>query len=400
MQITDLAKEQKIPVLLRLAFRPLFLGAALFAVLAIGWWGAILAGWLQQKPALPLVFWHSHEMVFGFGSAVVAGFLLTAMQNWTGLRAPHGRPLALLVGCWLLARLANAAPVQLPLPFLMLLDLSFLPLAAWLLARPLIAAQQYRNLFFIPLLLVLTICNALMWLGLMPGYDQFQQHGSTSAVLLITMVMAIVGGRVLPMFTANGTRTTRVSPLLWLDRAALGSCWLVFGYHFFHLQLWLPAQVPLILCSLAALLLAVRALRWKIWITLREPLLWSLHIAYWCIPAGLALFAARYAGFAVTQSLAIHLLTVGAMGGMILSMMSRVSLGHTGRPLKVPRWMPLAFVSLIAAVVSRVALPMVSGMWYQTGVLLSALFWVCGFSLFLLCYWNILTSPRADGHPG
>lgn len=400
MQITDLAQEQKIPVLLRLAFRPLFLGAALFSALAIGWWGAILAGWLQLKPALPLVFWHSHEMVFGFGSAVVAGFLLTAMQNWTGLRAPHGKPLALLVACWLVARLANAAPIQLPWPLLMLLDLTFLPLAAVLLARPLLAARQYRNLFFIPLLLVLTICNALMWLGLLPGYEQLQTHGAVSAVLLITMVMAIVGGRVLPMFTANGTRTARVPSIIWLDRAALGACWLVFFYHFLRLELWLPPQIAPVLCGAAAVLLAVRAARWKIWITWQEPLLWSLHIAYWCIPVGLALFAARYAGFAVTQSLAVHTLTVGAMGAMILSMMSRVSLGHTGRMLKVPRSMPLGFAALIAALICRVLLPLLSAGWYQTGVLLSALCWVFGFSLFLLNYWKILTSPRADGHPG
>lgn len=400
MQITDLAQEQKIPVLLRLAFRPLFLGAASFSMLAIAWWGAILAGWISVKPALPLVFWHSHEMVFGFGSAVVAGFLLTAMQNWTGLRAPHGKPLALLVSCWLLARLLNAAPFSLPVPLLMLVDLSFLPLAAGLLAKPLIAAQQYRNLFFIPLLLVLTICNALMWFGLSPEYTQLQNHGSTSAVLLITVIMSIVGGRVLPMFTANGTRTARVAALLWLDRAALGSCWALFVFHFLQLHHWLPTLVPVALSAIAALLMAVRVARWKIWITWQEPLLWSLHLAYWAIPAGFALLAARYAGFPVTQSIAIHMLTVGAMGAMILSMMSRVSLGHTGRQLKVSRWMPLAFAALIAAMICRVLLPLQSGLWYQTGILLSAFFWSCAFGIFLLCYWQILTSPRVDGHPG
>lgn len=400
MQITDLAQEQNIPVLLRLAFRPLFLGAAAFSALAIAWWGSILAGWVTLKPALPLVFWHSHEMLFGFGSAVVAGFLLTAMQNWTGLRAPHGKKLALLVACWLSARLANAAPVAMPLPLLMLIDLSFLPLAAALLAKPLIAARQYRNLFFIPLLLVLTICNALMWFSLMPGYQQLQNHGATSAVLLITMVMAIVGGRVLPMFTANGTRTVRVPSLVWLDRAALACCWAVFAYHFLHLQTWLPAQAPALICALAALLLAVRVARWKFWITGQEPLLWSLHTAYWCIPAGFALFAARYAGFAVSQSLAVHMLTVGAMGTMILSMMARVSLGHTGRQLKVSRWMPFAFAALIAAMICRVVLPLYSATWYQPALLLSAVCWSVGFVLFLLCYWRMLTSPRADGHPG
>ena len=338
-------------------------------------------------------------MVFGFGSAVVAGFLLTAMQNWTGLRAPHGKPLALLVACWLLARLANAAPVAMPLPLLMLIDLSFLPLAAGLLAKPLIAARQYRNLFFIPLLLVLTICNALMWFGLTPGYEQLQNHGSTSAVLLITLVMAIVGGRVLPMFTANGTLTTRVTSLVWLDRAALGSCWSVFGFHFFHLQTWLPTQVPFYCvqspqrCSQCGLPAGKSGSPGKSHYS--GLYIWLIGV----FPAGLALFAARYSGLAVTQSLAIHMLTVGAMGAMILSMMSRVSLGHTGRQLKASRWMPLAFATLIAAMVCRVLLPLQSSQWYLTGVLISAVCWVVGFMLFLLCYWKILTSPRADGHP-
>ncbi len=400
MQITDLAQEQKIPVLLRLAFRPLFLGAALFSAGAMAWWGLLLAGLMPVKPALPLLFWHSHEMIFGFGSAVVAGFLLTAMQNWTGLRAPHGRPLALLVVVWATARLLNAAPVPLPLPLLISVDLLFLPLAAGLLARPLIAAQQYRNLFFIPLLLLLTVCNALMWLSLWPDHSSLLAHGAFSAVLLITLVMSIVGGRVLPMFTANGTRTPRVNAWPWLDRSALGGAWLIFLLHFLQLQNDVPAAVLSGLCGLTALLLALRVGRLKCWITWREPLLWSLHFAYWCIPLGFALFAARYAGLNVSHSAALHALTVGAMGSMILAMMARVSLGHTGRMLKVHGLMPLGFIALIAALLCRVVLPLLVPGGYQHAVLAAAACWVVGYSLFVLLYFRILTTPRADGHPG
>lgn len=400
MQITDLATEQKIPVLLRLAFRPLFLGAASFAVLAIALWAWLLSGTSLWKPALPVVFWHSHEMIFGFGCAVIAGFLLTAMQSWTGLRAPHGRPLLLLVCLWLTARILLLSPIALPLPLLMLVDLAFLPLAALLLAKPIVAVRQYRNLFFIPLLLVLTLCNGVMWLGLMRDNAALISHGSSSAVFLVVMVMAIVGGRVLPMFTANGTRTAKVESLLWLDRSSLAALWLVFFCHLFHLQDRLPAHLVSGLFAIASLLTAVRVARLKIWLTWRTPLLWSLHLAYWCIPLGLALFAARYQGLAISHSLALHTLTVGGMGGMILAMMARVSLGHTGRMLVPHPLMSVAFMAVLLAAVCRVAVPLLKPQWYVEAVLLAALLWCLGFGCFVALYFRILTSPRVDGHPG
>lgn len=400
MQITDLATELKIPVLLRLAFRPLFLGAAGFSTLAMALWAWLLSGQSLWHPALPPVFWHSHEMLFGFGCAVIAGFLLTAMQNWTGLRAPHGKPLLYLVSSWLLARCLLLSPWPLPLPLLMLVDLSFLPLAAWLLARPIIAVQQYRNLFFIPVLVVLTVCNALMWLGLLLQQDELIQHGSTSAVFLVVMVMAIVGGRVLPMFTANGTRTPKVDAWPWLDRASLVSLWLVFFVHLFHLQDQLAASLVSVLFATASLLTALRVARLKIWLTLRTPLLWSLHLAYWCIPIGFALFALRYQGMAISHSLALHTLTVGGMGGMILSMMARVSLGHTGRMLSPHPMMSGAFVAMILSVCCRVALPLFKPALYVVAVQLAAALWCSAFACFVVLYWRILTSPRIDGHPG
>ncbi len=400
MQITDLATEQKIPVLLRLAFRPLFLLSAGFAVLAMALWAWLLTGTSMWQPALPVIFWHSHEMIFGFGCAVIAGFLLTAMQNWTGLRAPHGKPLLLLVLVWLVARLLMLSPLALPWLLVSVIDLAFLPIAAYLLAKPILAAQQHRNLFFVPLLVVLTICNGVMWLGYFLNDQALVSHGSTSAVFLVVMVMAIVGGRVLPMFTANGTRTPKVEPWVWLDRSSLAALWMVFFCHFFHLQVFIPTLVMSGLFTLASVLTALRVARLKIWLTRRTPLLWSLHLAYWCIPLGFALFAARYQGLAVSHSLALHTLTVGGMGGMILAMMARVSLGHTGRMLVTHPMMSAAFMAMIMAAVCRVAVPLIKPELYVDAVLLAACLWCLGFGCFVAIYFRILTSPRVDGHPG
>lgn len=405
MQITDLTTELNIPPLLRLAFRPLFLLGGAFGCIAILLWGLALFAGLPLSPAGNILFWHSHEMIFGFGCAIVAGFLLTAMQNWTGLRAPHGTPLLLLVLCWLAARLLLLFGAALPVWCVALVDLLFLPMAAVLLAKPILAIGQWRNLFFVPVLLLLTLCNAVSWVGLALNDYILQQHGLYSAVLLLTLVMSIMGGRVLPMFTANGTQTKKVEPLLWLDRLALGFLWLVFIQQFLKLENFLPHPLIGVLFGVAAVLLAIRCARWKIWITFRVPLLWSLHIAYWFIPLGLALFALHYSGItllghAVLKSTALHALTAGAMGSMIIAMMARVSLGHTGRPLQVSALMVPAFVLVIAAGICRSLLLLLWPDMTQTLLLLAIGCWVLGYALFCYCYAPMLTRDRADGRPG
>jgi len=400
MQITDLATEQKLLPLLRQAFRPLFLFGAAFSAIAMLLWGLILGGQLQLQPVGQVLFWHSHEMIFGFACAIVIGFLLTAVQNWTSLRAPHGPTLLLLTLLWLAARLLLLFGEALPLWLVALVDLSFLPLAAWLLAKPLLAVQQYRNLFFVPVLLLLTACNLMMYLGLYLKRYDLQQLGSLNAIWLVTLLMAIVGGRVIPMFTANGTKTTKVGAWPWLDQAALASLWLIFMLHFFSLVPLLPASSLSALFALNALLTAIRCARWKIWLTLRVPLLWSLHLAYWFIPLGLALFALRYAGFAVSQSIALHALTAGAMGSMILSMMARVSLGHSGRLLQPKHIMGWAFLLVAVAGISRTLL-----IWWLPEHTFSLLWlgigsWVLAYGCYVLVYFPVLTTPRADGRPG
>lgn len=400
MQITDLATEQKMLPLLRQAFRPMFLFGAAFSAIAMLLWGLILAGQLKIQPVGQVLFWHSHEMLFGFACAIVIGFLLTAVQNWTALRAPHGKSLLLLTLLWLCGRLLLLFGQGLPLWLVAAVDLSFLPLAAWLLAKPLLAVKQYRNLFFVPVLLLLTTCNLIMYLGLYLGRYDLQQLGSLNAIWLITLLMAIVGGRVIPMFTANGTKTPKVEALVWLDRAALGSLWLIFVLHFFSLASLLPASLLSALFALSALLTAIRCARWKIWLTFRVSLLWSLHLAYWFIPLGLALFALRYAGFAISQSIALHALTAGAMGSMILSMMARVSLGHSGRLLQPKQIMAWAFLLVALAGISRTLL-----IWLLPAHTFSLLWlgiacWVLAYGCYVLVYLPVLTTPRADGRPG
>ncbi|OYW92498.1 MAG: heme-Cu protein NnrS [Alishewanella sp. 32-51-5] len=400
MQITDLATEQKMLPLLRQAFRPMFLFGAAFSAIAMLLWGLILGGQLKIQPVGHVLFWHSHEMLFGFACAIVIGFLLTAVQNWTALRAPHGKSLLLLTLLWLSGRLLLLFGQGLPLWLVAAVDLSFLPLAAWLLAKPLLAVKQYRNLFFVPVLLLLTACNLIMYLGLYLGRYDLQQLGSLNAIWLITLLMAIVGGRVIPMFTANGTKTPKVEALLWLDRAALGSLWLIFVLHFFSLAPLLPSSLLSGLFAFSALLTAIRCVRWKIWLTFKVSLLWSLHLAYWFIPLGLALFALRYAGFAVSQSIALHALTAGAMGSMILSMMARVSLGHSGRLLQPKQIMGWAFLLVALAGISRTLL-----IWLLPAHTFSLLWlgiacWVLAYACYVLVYFPVLTTPRADGRPG
>ncbi|WP_438863301.1 NnrS family protein [Neptunicella sp.] len=400
MQITDLAAEQKLFPLLRQAFRPMFLFGAIFSVIAMALWGLALTGHIQLYPFANILFWHSHEMLFGFVCAIVIGFLLTAVQNWTGLRAPHNKTLLFITLLWLSGRLLLLFGQNLSIYFVAAVDLSFLPVSAILLARPLIQAKQQRNLFFVPVLLLLTFCNAMMYFGVATQRHDIQLLGAQNAVWLITLLMAIVGGRVLPMFTANGTLTTKVTAIKWLDIAALGSLWLIFILHFFMLDNDVPPVVMSGLFAISALFTALRCLRWKIWITLKVPLLWSLHLAYWFIPCGLALYSARYAGANISNSIALHVFTAGAMGLMILSMISRVSLGHSGRIIKPKTIMSFAFLLVILAAGIRTLLigiwPSLTMQWLTFGIIT----WVVAYLLYVLVYFPILTTPRPDGRPG
>ncbi|HBO8865323.1 TPA: short-chain dehydrogenase, partial [Pseudomonas aeruginosa] len=203
MQVLDRSRLMAIPPIWRLGFRPFFLGGALFAVLAIALWLAALAGlWSGWQPVGGWLAWHRHEMLFGFGVAIIAGFLLTAVQTWTGVPGLQGKPLALLAGLWLAARLAWLFDA--PLALLLVLQLSFLPLLAWAIGRSLWRVRQKRNYPVVGLLLLLTLADALVLLGLFEGNDDWQRRASIAALWLIAGMMNLIGGRVIPFFTQRG----------------------------------------------------------------------------------------------------------------------------------------------------------------------------------------------------
>ncbi|MDH0623984.1 NnrS family protein [Pseudomonas chengduensis] len=391
MQLLDRKQALSIPPVWRLGFRPFFLAGALFALLAVALWAAVLHG--APGLAVPggLLAWHRHEMPFGFGLAIIAGFLLTAVQNWTGRPGLSGWPLISLFGVWLAARLAWFVPV--PLAVLITLQLAFIGLFIAQMARQLIAARQRNNYPILLVLSLLALCQSLTLAGLVMGDDSLQRRGALAALWLIAVMLSLIGGRVIPFFTQRGLgRVEAFAAHPWLDRLLLVCGVLVAALfasgHNLQARPWLAA--PFILLSV---LHGLRLRRWHLRGIWGVPLLWSLHLGYaWLLVASLGM-AAWHLGWLAQPSLASHALAVGAMGGLILAMMARVSLGHTGRALQPPKVMPWAFGLLNLGALIRVTC---GGGWLW----LAALCWGVAFALFAWHYAPMLCRARVDGHPG
>jgi len=380
-----------------LAFRPFFLLGALFSIIAVTLWVIALAGWVNFSPYGGGLWWHSHEMLFGFVSAIVVGFLLTAVQNWSGIPGVKGGPLIGLVILWLIARILLAVDSGIAPWILVVVDTAFMPVAAIFLAIPILKKKLYRNLFFIPLLLLMSAANFLMHLAMISGDYSLINTGSYAMVMLVTFLMCVMGGRVFPMFTANGTRTPKVEPIAWLEKLSILSMAVVAlsfasGYNFSETYL-------AVITFVAAVTHFVRCLRWRFWVTLKTPLVWSLHVSYFSIPLGLLCLSLHYGFNLMSFSLALHVITVGAIGTMILAMISRVSLGHTGRLIVVGHLMAVAFAALAIAMISRSILPLFFDD-YILLLLVSGGLWLTGFGIFVIQYFSVLTRPRIDGRPG
>ncbi|MFT5675504.1 MAG: hypothetical protein ACI808_001435, partial [Paraglaciecola sp.] len=309
LNIVDLEKERQIAPLWRQAFRPFFLFGSLFSVLALTAWAAVLAGKLHFNPYGGMTFWHGHEMLFGFVAAIIIGFLLTAVQSWTGLRAPHGKALIGLFMLWLLGRilmLYNPTNID----FLVaIIDLSFLLVSGFFLAKLVLKVKQYRNLIFVPVLLLLASANGLTHLSVLTGELHYYTWGMYSTVMLIILLITVVAGRVFPMFTANGTKTKKVDNLPWLEKLVIGSSMILVFVHISNLINVLPQSFIASIFALTTISHIIRAVRWRPQIILKVPLLWSLHFSYWFIPISLGLFTLHYAGFNVAPSTALHGLT-------------------------------------------------------------------------------------------
>ena len=392
--------EKQIPAIMGLGFRPLFLAGCTFGMLSLVLWGLALSGTIQFEPFGHALWWHPHEMIFGFCGAIVVGFLLTAVQTWTGVPGLRGIPLLLLVLLWAAGRLLLLGFWDLPAWLVVATDVSFLPVAGIALAYPLFKAWNARNLFFVPVLLLFAGTNLMSYAGLLGQDPILVKQAYLAAIFLVVLLMVVIGGRVIPFFTARGLGVQKVAPIRLLEWFSLGSVWLLTFLFFLAPLFRLPDGVMSGLFAFAGVCHFVRALRWKTWTTLRVPLLWSLHAGYLFIPLGLILFAVAYARGNPYASSAIHMLTVGAMGNMILAMVARVSLGHTGRKLQPHPIMSLAFLFLIAAALIRVLFTWILPQSTTLLLNLSIGAWLLGFGIFAAVYWPILTRPRVDGKPG
>ncbi|WDE12682.1 NnrS family protein [Thalassomonas haliotis] len=400
MQITDMQKEQQIQPLFRLGFRPFFLFGALFSVISIIIWVLIYRGVTAFNPFSSGYWWHIHEMIFGFAAAIIAGFLLTAVQNWTGIRGVQGKLLGGLFSLWLAGRLVLLFPDVLGYTLSAIIDLSFLPAVAIVLARPILAIKQYRNLFFVPLLVVLTLVNLEMYLATVYPQTFVINYTGYSAVLLVTLLMSVMAGRVTPMFTANGTGTTKANPIPWLEKACTAT--LAIATLSLLLQPLLGFN-PVFFGTLlvfSGFFQGIRWMRWRPWITLAVPLLWSLHASLKFIWFGLILLGVSYIIPEVPSNHVWHLLTIGGMGGLILAMIARVSLGHTGRPLMPPKLLSYGFALIGISALLRVFGPWGAPLFTSYFVELSAVCWFIGYGAFIFKYGPMLTAPRADGRPG
>lgn len=380
------------PPFLSLAFRPLFLGGTLFAVFAMAWWIHYWLSPVNWQPYGGVVWWHGHEMLFGFGAAIVGGFLLTAVSSWTGVAALRGLPLLILVGVWLLGRLVITLGGGLTPGLVITADLLYTLMLAGAMAYPIIKVRQWRNLAFLPLLLVLALLNGVSHWGIASGNTALAMQSLHATVLWFVLIIAFLGGRVIPAFTANSSGCQRAQPMRWLELVSIATILftLVIAWAGFAS---LPAGLLFLVACLGAVTNAWRALRWGFQYSWGEPLLWSLHLAYAFIPLGFAALALYSLGWMANLSAALHSFTVGAMGGMILAMITRVTLGHTGRPLQPPRLIPLAYVAILLSALVRVVVPAAFPSLASWGIALAGGLWVLAYAAYLIGYTPMLVGP-------
>lgn len=400
--------------LFELAFRPMFLLGAGVSALALVIWLSVLSQWpfaLSFAPgAISPVVWHAEQMIFGFAATIACGFLLTAVQNWTGLKSLSGGALIALVVLWLTARI------------LLLLNqpqwfyLAVLAQLAWWLffvgafSRLLWRSRNQRNYLLAGLLAVLACLNMALLLLDHWGRSDLALHLARSAVLLFIVLMSVVGGRVIAMFTRNGLARIGLSvqieaPKPWLERSVLLLslvCALVYFISGLFDSMINGTSIDRtdinilfsVLFAVTGLMQLWRLSYWQSLKTLKLPLLWSLHLSYLAIGVGLLALSASYFVVSLSFSNALHIITMGAMGLMILAMISRVSLGHTGRALVASPWLAVAYLAMVLAIVTRVLLPVFQQpVWaWQSSVIL----WVLSMGIFLWLYTPILWAGRVD----
>lgn len=385
------------PALFRGSFRPFFLGGALWALVVLVLFICALSATITLPTAFDTIAWHRHEMLFGYLGAVIAGFLLTAIPNWTGRLPIAGAPLAALAGLWLAGRIAILCSAVVGAPVAAVLDVGFLLTLAFVAGREVLAARN-RNLPVVGLVLLLAIASGLDHAEAM-GARLPAGLGYRFAVGLIVMMIALIGGRIIPSFTRNWlAKQGAAAPLPGqpgrFDVAALATTALA-------LIGWVAA--PDAAATGYALLIAaavqvVRLARWQGVRAVREPIVLILHIAYLWIPVGLSLLGLSIVTGTFQASAALHALTAGAMAGMTLAVMTRATRGHTGRDLTAGPMTIAIYVLITLAAAIRVAAPILP-ISYLAAIHLAATAWIGAFVLFVVAYGPMLAMARPDGKP-
>lgn len=374
-----------------LGFRPFYLLASIFAALSIVLWVCQYTGHLPatylRGPA-----WHAHEMLYGYTMAVVAGFLLTAVRNWTATPTPAGAPLIALAALWVAGRVLVLTPFGTAAA---IVNAAF-PLAVAVgIGVPIARSQNRRNYFFVALLVLLGIAVLAFHLAQL-GIVAWPARASLQVGLdIVLFILAVMGGRVIPMFTNNGIPGTQATRHPLVERLALGGVLALLGADLLQAPATLVAPLALAL----ALVHAARLYLWQPWRTPGAPLVWVLHLAYGWVVVHLTLRGFAALGI-IGDPLAVHALTVGAIGGMTIGMMTRTARGHTGRPLVADRFEVTCYVLVALAAVFRVFGGILLPDAYAAMVVASGICWSAAFALYAVRYWPALSRSRLDGKPG
>ncbi len=384
--------------LFRLAFRPFFLGAAAFAAaIMLYWMGSLALGWSFHLGDISPATWHAHEMIFGYSLAVIAGFLLTAVMNWTGVQTLNGGPLVALFTLWVVGRLLPLVWMDPPLALYAFIDCLFALLLFAAVLHPVMKSGQRKQYSVVTKALLLLFSNILFYLGALGIVDDGERMGLYSGLYIVLALVLLLGRRVIPFFIEKGVGyPVQLKNRLWLDLSSL----------FLFAGLWISdAFLDNLTASgwLAGALMVLHSVRLAGWHTpgiWKKPLLWVLYIAYLWIILGFALkFALLFTD--ISPSLAVHAFTVGGIGMMTVGMMARVSLGHTGRnvfdPPKILGWL---FALILAASVVRVIIPLLTTQHYLLWIGISQFLWIAVFCLFFYIYFPILLRQRVDGRDG
>lgn len=384
------------PAILSAGFRPFFLGSAIWAALAIPLWFAVYGGGVAAPSLLPPLVWHVHEMVFGFAAATVAGFLLTAIPNWTGRMPLQGWPLATLVLLWAIRRFAVLLSAAIGATAAALADLSFPAVFLGIAGREIVAGRNWRNLPVLAALALLLAGNLLVHLDVL-GIADTAELGDRVGLVTLLVLISLVGGRIIPSFTHNWLTKTNpaITPPIaegFFDRAALVVTALALAAWALAPNATITAWANLVAGSAVALRLS----RWRGLRTTQEPLLLVLHIGYAWLALGLLLLGLNRLVEVLPPSAALHALTVGAIGTMTLAVMTRASLGHLGPKLTAGPGTNTIYALITLAAVLRVLSPLAGE---QAGLLLplAGAAWSGAFGLFAILYGGALARPRVEG---